>query len=142
MASLLLQVANELSQKVKSSRARVVDLCCGVGISTRALRHAFPDAETVMGIDTVSRARAVRTRLILIWLKTSCPASCEVVGNDFHGIVPLETPIHCEAPRPTRNSSVDECCSCAINHVLAGQRGKYAAPIQILRPSYCDVCVP
>lgn len=47
-------VADELSQKVKSSRARVVDLCCGVGISTRALRHAFPNAETVMGIDTSS----------------------------------------------------------------------------------------
>lgn len=47
-------VANELSHKVKSSRARVVDLCCGVGISTRALRHAFPDAETVVGIDTSS----------------------------------------------------------------------------------------
>jgi SAM-dependent methyltransferase len=31
----------------------VVDLCCGVGISTRALRNAFPEAEAVMGIDTV-----------------------------------------------------------------------------------------
>mmetsp|Transcript_25277 Transcript_25277/g.72786 ORF Transcript_25277/g.72786 Transcript_25277/m.72786 type:complete len:325 (-) Transcript_25277:300-1274(-) len=45
-------VACELSEKVKASKARVVDLCCGVGISTRALRNAFPDAETVMGIDT------------------------------------------------------------------------------------------
>ncbi len=31
-----------------------MDLCCGVGISTRALRNAFPHAETVMGIDTSS----------------------------------------------------------------------------------------
>lgn len=31
----------------------MVDLCCGVGISTRALRDAFPEAETVVGIDTV-----------------------------------------------------------------------------------------
>jgi len=54
MASHLLQVAYELSQKIKSSKARVVDLCCGVGISTRALRDAFPDAETVVGIDTSS----------------------------------------------------------------------------------------
>jgi len=30
----------------------VLDLCCGVGISTRALREAFPNAETVVGIDT------------------------------------------------------------------------------------------
>jgi methylase of polypeptide subunit release factors len=51
----LFQVAHELSNRVKSSKARVVDLCCGVGISTRALHNAFPEAETVLGIDTVSR---------------------------------------------------------------------------------------
>jgi ubiquinone/menaquinone biosynthesis C-methylase UbiE len=53
--SVLLQVAEELSQKVKSSKARVLDLCCGVGISTRALGDAFPDAETVIGVDTSSQ---------------------------------------------------------------------------------------
>lgn len=31
-----------------------MDLCCGVGISTRALRNAFPHAETVLGVDTSS----------------------------------------------------------------------------------------
>jgi trans-aconitate methyltransferase len=32
---------------------RVVDLCCGVGFSTRALRDAFPQSNTtVIGIDT------------------------------------------------------------------------------------------
>ena len=30
----------------------MVDLCCGVGTSTRALREAFPDAATVVGVDT------------------------------------------------------------------------------------------
>jgi ubiquinone/menaquinone biosynthesis C-methylase UbiE len=30
----------------------VMDLCCGVGISTRALHDAFPDAEKVVGVDT------------------------------------------------------------------------------------------
>lgn len=60
-----LQVANELSQKVKSSKARVVDLCCGVGISTRALRSAFPDAETVMGIDTVSRGGMLNAQPVI-----------------------------------------------------------------------------
>jgi ubiquinone/menaquinone biosynthesis C-methylase UbiE len=29
-----------------------MDLCCGVGISTRALHDAFPDAEKVVGLDT------------------------------------------------------------------------------------------
>jgi ubiquinone/menaquinone biosynthesis C-methylase UbiE len=51
------QVAGELAlqlvrQKVKSNKARVLDLCCGVGTSTRALRDAFPEAETVIGMDT------------------------------------------------------------------------------------------
>ena len=45
-------MAEELSKKVKSSKARVADLCCGVGFSTRALRKAFPEAETVLGMDT------------------------------------------------------------------------------------------
>jgi trans-aconitate methyltransferase len=32
---------------------RVVDLCCGVGFSTRAIRDAFPQPETtVIGVDT------------------------------------------------------------------------------------------
>eukprot|EP00536_Pseudo-nitzschia_multiseries_P003165 jgi/Psemu1/252414/estExt_Genewise1Plus.C_470057 len=32
--------------------ARVLDMCCGVGISTRALQDAFPDSEFVVGVDT------------------------------------------------------------------------------------------
>jgi ubiquinone/menaquinone biosynthesis C-methylase UbiE len=36
----------------KKGKARVIDLCCGVGTSTRALREAFPDAVTVVGVDT------------------------------------------------------------------------------------------
>jgi ubiquinone/menaquinone biosynthesis C-methylase UbiE len=46
------QVANELFETVRKSKARVVDLCCGVGISTRALREAFPEAEALVGVDT------------------------------------------------------------------------------------------
>lgn len=30
----------------------MADLCCGVGISTRALREAFPNADAVVGVDT------------------------------------------------------------------------------------------
>jgi trans-aconitate methyltransferase len=43
--------------------ARVCDLCCGVGISTRALGKAFHDAELVVGVDTspemISMAKAI-----------------------------------------------------------------------------------
>lgn len=46
------QVAEELYGIVGKTKARVLDLCCGVGISTRALSNAFHDAETVMGLDT------------------------------------------------------------------------------------------
>ena len=56
-------VSNLLRKKViKKSKARVLDLCCGVGISTRALKAAFHDAEAVIGIDTspemIATARA------------------------------------------------------------------------------------
>jgi ubiquinone/menaquinone biosynthesis C-methylase UbiE len=46
------QVAQELSECVTKNKARVLDMCCGVGISTRALRQAFPEAEAVIGLDT------------------------------------------------------------------------------------------
>ena len=42
----------KLVRRNKEGGARVADLCCGVGISTRALQDAFPDAETILGIDT------------------------------------------------------------------------------------------
>jgi len=45
-------LSEELAKMVNKQQARVADLCCGVGISTRALQDAFPDAETVLGIDT------------------------------------------------------------------------------------------
>ena len=34
------------------SKAKILDMCCGVGISTRALQNAFPDSDFVVGIDT------------------------------------------------------------------------------------------
>jgi ubiquinone/menaquinone biosynthesis C-methylase UbiE len=37
---------------IGKNKARVLDLCCGVGTSTRALQKAFPDAEYVIGLDT------------------------------------------------------------------------------------------
>jgi hypothetical protein len=43
------QVSKDLRQKMSKPGARIVDLCCGVGISTRALQSAFPDAELIVG---------------------------------------------------------------------------------------------
>ena len=46
------QLAQELSTVVRTQRARVIDLCCGVGMSTRALQNAFPEATAIVGMDT------------------------------------------------------------------------------------------
>ena len=46
------KIARHLRTAVGKEGANVVDLCCGVGISTRALRNAFSDANTIIGIDT------------------------------------------------------------------------------------------
>lgn len=41
------------ARALKTGRSpRVLDMCCGVGISTRALQDAFPDSEMVVGVDT------------------------------------------------------------------------------------------
>lgn len=45
-------VSEELYEVVKKSKARLLDMCCGVGMSTRALGSAFDDAEAIVGIDT------------------------------------------------------------------------------------------
>lgn len=46
------QVAKELRSLIRKPRARIADLCCGVGFSTQALQDAFQDAAVVVGIDT------------------------------------------------------------------------------------------
>lgn len=46
------QVAEELSSHYHKEKAKVLDLACGVGFSTRALVKAFPDAEKIVGVDT------------------------------------------------------------------------------------------
>mmetsp|Transcript_27660 Transcript_27660/g.61510 ORF Transcript_27660/g.61510 Transcript_27660/m.61510 type:complete len:342 (+) Transcript_27660:607-1632(+) len=60
-------VANRLYNEIGKSQARVVDFACGVGISTRALLKAFPDAEAVIGLDTsremIAMARAVSSHV-------------------------------------------------------------------------------
>lgn len=59
-------IARDLRHLVGKSNARVADLCCGVGISTRAIQSAFPDAETLVGVDTspemIEFARMLRTQ--------------------------------------------------------------------------------
>jgi len=46
------KVADELASMLHLNQGRILDLCCGVGMSTRALRDAFPNAEQVIGVDT------------------------------------------------------------------------------------------
>jgi ubiquinone/menaquinone biosynthesis C-methylase UbiE len=53
------QVALELSSKFNKKQASVLDLCCGVGFSTRALGAAFPDAEKIVGLDTSNEMLAM-----------------------------------------------------------------------------------
>lgn len=56
-------ISKELYQVVNKANARVLDMCCGVGMSTQALSTAFHDAEVVLGIDTspemISTARSL-----------------------------------------------------------------------------------
>jgi hypothetical protein len=42
-------VVTNLRRNKKQKGLRIVDLCCGVGISTRALESAFPDSELIIG---------------------------------------------------------------------------------------------
>lgn len=55
----MLQVAATLFKAVGKDNARVVDLCCGVGTSTRALKEAFPADVSVIGVDTSSQMIAM-----------------------------------------------------------------------------------
>lgn len=45
---------SRLQYGMKETGARIVDLCCGVGMSTRSLEFAFYDAETLVGVDSSS----------------------------------------------------------------------------------------
>ena len=42
-------VSKDLRFMIKQPGVRIVDLCCGVGISTKALESAFSDAEFIVG---------------------------------------------------------------------------------------------
>eukprot|EP00561_Arcocellulus_cornucervis_P011558 CAMPEP_0185809112 /NCGR_PEP_ID=MMETSP1322-20130828/6008_1 /TAXON_ID=265543 /ORGANISM="Minutocellus polymorphus, Strain RCC2270" /LENGTH=330 /DNA_ID=CAMNT_0028505363 /DNA_START=430 /DNA_END=1422 /DNA_ORIENTATION=+ len=46
------RLSDDVLGPAKSRGARICDLCSGVGISTRALQRAFPDADTIVGVDT------------------------------------------------------------------------------------------
>jgi ubiquinone/menaquinone biosynthesis C-methylase UbiE len=46
------EIARDLYKAVNTTNAYVLDLCCGVGMSTRALASAFQDAEYICGVDT------------------------------------------------------------------------------------------
>jgi ubiquinone/menaquinone biosynthesis C-methylase UbiE len=50
--SFFLQIARDLRRHVGKANAHVLDLCCGVGMSTRALQSAFEDAASIIAVDT------------------------------------------------------------------------------------------
>jgi SAM-dependent methyltransferase len=45
-------IAMDLKTKVNKADARIVDLACGVGMSTRSLHKAFPKSSKLVGVDT------------------------------------------------------------------------------------------
>jgi SAM-dependent methyltransferase len=45
-------IAMDLRQKINKANARIVDLACGVGMSTRSLHKAFPKSSKLVGVDT------------------------------------------------------------------------------------------
>lgn len=57
------KVAQDLYKMVNRTKTYVLDLCCGVGMSTRCLASSFRDAEYICGIDTspemISMARYI-----------------------------------------------------------------------------------
>lgn len=46
------KLARHLRCVVKKPKAKIVDMCCGVGMSTRALSEAFHDASSLVAVDT------------------------------------------------------------------------------------------
>jgi ubiquinone/menaquinone biosynthesis methyltransferase len=72
-------------------RARILDLCCGTGLSTAALVRTYPDAE-ITGLDAsremlaVARAKAALARVRLVAGDAMDPAAAGAVGP-FDGIL-------------------------------------------------------
>lgn len=85
----LLRSAERLS--VTASRPRLLDLCCGTGASTEALRAAFPDA-TLVGLDASegmlaqARDKAALRHVDFVLGDATDPAAAGVEGP-FDGIL-------------------------------------------------------
>jgi ubiquinone/menaquinone biosynthesis C-methylase UbiE len=77
------KLAKELSSMVNKQQARIVDLACGVGFSTRALESAFPDAESIWGIDTSPQMLAM-ANFITKHMDDVKPLFGQVLGNMSH----------------------------------------------------------
>jgi ubiquinone/menaquinone biosynthesis C-methylase UbiE len=108
-------VARHLRKKVKCKQARVLDLCCGVGASTRALSDAFPEAEAVIGRDTslqmISMASFLSKRLALNHEKaatfTCGNAECTELPDKSFDLVTIMYAFH-EVPREGRDRMIQE----------------------------------
>ena len=86
------KISTELRKIVGKTGANVVDLCCGVGTSTRALQKSFGDANNIVGVDTspemIAMAEVLSTDNIVSRCFTShdppCVGACDTsytIGN-------------------------------------------------------------
>lgn len=104
----LSQIAQDLYQQVGKKGARVLDLCCGVGISTRGLQKSFPDAEVVIGVDTSPEMIAMAQ---MCSDPESFPSKVDAFVTEmmdrFHGLGAKarddkrENAVNCSCPTPT-----------------------------------------
>ncbi|MHB8670029.1 MAG: class I SAM-dependent methyltransferase [Acidimicrobiales bacterium] len=84
--------ATRLGLPGNGSGARLVDLCCGTGLSTEALAHAYPEAE-IVGLDAspgmleLARARlGDRPRTSFVQGDAARPAEAGLAGS-FDGVL-------------------------------------------------------
>lgn len=80
------QVCESLVQVVGKPNARIADLCCGVGISTRALQGAFCQADSIVAVDTspemIAMAKMISSMSILDKLASFLKAKAPTMTTD------------------------------------------------------------
>eukprot|EP00592_Proboscia_alata_P003754 CAMPEP_0194379140 /NCGR_PEP_ID=MMETSP0174-20130528/38139_1 /TAXON_ID=216777 /ORGANISM="Proboscia alata, Strain PI-D3" /LENGTH=251 /DNA_ID=CAMNT_0039161627 /DNA_START=218 /DNA_END=973 /DNA_ORIENTATION=- len=93
------ELSKELRNMVGNENAKICDLCCGVGMSTRALQAAFPQSDTIVGIDTspqmLGMAEAIcetQENWNLLWNEGSVPNRATYLNcNAENTGLPLES---------------------------------------------------
>jgi ubiquinone/menaquinone biosynthesis C-methylase UbiE len=93
----------------KDEASRVLDLCCGVGISTRALANAFPSAQVVLGVDTsaemVNMANSKKDKRPIFFTRGNAEDT-KLPGNSFD-LITIMYAFH-EVPKSSRAKILTE----------------------------------